>query len=150
IADRILKRLKFDNHKRNVITRLIRYHYENIFGLDDDAFRKKISEIGPGYMEYLFRCHRADNAAKAPEGFDRVMSKIDAAYDQYRAIIKRGEPLSIKELAVTGKDLLEAGVEPGKEVGRELERLLDAVLSDPGLNNREDLLALLTNNKTGT
>ncbi len=144
IANDVLRRLKFDNYRRNLITRLIRYHDVKIFGLDDAAFRKKISEIGPDYMEYLFMCHRADNAAKAPEGLDRVMAKIDAAYEQYRAIIGRGEPLTIGQLAVTGSDLLAAGVAPGKDVGIELARLLEIVLEDPGKIKKETLLEMIS------
>jgi len=53
-----------------------------------------------------------------------------------------GEPVSRGALAVTGDDLLAAGVPRGPEVGRLLDRLLDAVLADPALNSRERLLAL--------
>ncbi|MBQ9783175.1 MAG: hypothetical protein IJW44_01495 [Clostridia bacterium] len=48
---------------------------------------------------------------------------------------------SLRELALSGKDLLAAGIE-GRRIGVTLERLLAAVLEDPSLNQRQTLLAL--------
>jgi tRNA nucleotidyltransferase (CCA-adding enzyme) len=55
----------------------------------------------------------------------------------------RGEATSRGELALTGADLIEAGVSPGPAMGERLERLLRAVIDDPALNTRSALLALL-------
>lgn len=54
----------------------------------------------------------------------------------------RGEPTSLKDLAVTGEDLIAAGMTPGPRLGQVLGQLLDRVLEDPDLNNRETLLPL--------
>jgi len=50
-------------------------------------------------------------------------------------------PLTLKDLAVKGQDLIDAGVRPGPEVGATLQRLLDDVLDDPAHNTREYLLS---------
>lgn len=55
---------------------------------------------------------------------------------------ERGDPVSRSDLAVTGRDLAEAGIGSGPAMGRILAGLLDAVLDDPGLNTRETLLAM--------
>ncbi|HEY6059768.1 MAG TPA: CCA tRNA nucleotidyltransferase [Gemmatimonadales bacterium] len=57
------------------------------------------------------------------------------------AVRAAGDPLSLKDLAVHGDDLIAAGVRPGPEVGEMLARLLDHVLDDPGHNTRALLLA---------
>ena len=57
-----------------------------------------------------------------------------------RGIRERGEPLTRKQLAVTGEDLREAGVTPGPAMGLILDRLLALVVDDPGLNTRDTLL----------
>lgn len=54
----------------------------------------------------------------------------------------RGEATTRKELAVTGADLLAAGLH-GPAIGEALDRLLERVLDDPALNRRDALLALL-------
>lgn len=60
-----------------------------------------------------------------------------------RAVRSRGDPMTRRDLAIDGRDLLAAGVPAGPEVGALLDRLLDTVISDPGLNSRERLLDLV-------
>ena len=57
------------------------------------------------------------------------------------AITLRREPLGLKDLAIKGDELIEAGVRPGPDVGETLQRLLDEVLEDPTRNTREYLLS---------
>jgi hypothetical protein len=61
-----------------------------------------------------------------------------------QAVRRRGDPLTIGDLAVDGRDLIAAGVAEGPAVGATLRRLLDAVVIDPSLNTRDRLLALAT------
>ncbi|HSB52949.1 MAG TPA: CCA tRNA nucleotidyltransferase [Gemmatimonadales bacterium] len=58
-----------------------------------------------------------------------------------KGISERNEPLTRKQLAVTGDDLRAAGYPPGPEMGRLLDRLLGLVVDDPSLNTRDGLLA---------
>ncbi|HTT67967.1 MAG TPA: hypothetical protein VMF70_08065 [Gemmatimonadales bacterium] len=58
-----------------------------------------------------------------------------------RAIEASGDPLTVRDLAVTGNDLVDAGVPPGRGMGEMLRRLLDEVLDEPWRNTREHLLA---------
>ena len=51
------------------------------------------------------------------------------------------DPLTLKDLAVTGDDLLAAGVRPGPDVGGTLQRLLAEVLEDPARNTKQYLLS---------
>jgi tRNA nucleotidyltransferase (CCA-adding enzyme) len=52
-----------------------------------------------------------------------------------------GEPLTLKDLAVRGDDLIAAGVRPGPDVGEALARLLEEVLEDPARNTKDYLLS---------
>lgn len=61
--------------------------------------------------------------------------------DEMHGIRARGEPLSRKQLAVTGEDLREAGIPPGPGMGLLLDQLLALVVDDPSRNTREQLLA---------
>jgi hypothetical protein len=58
-----------------------------------------------------------------------------------RSIREAKDPLAVKDLAVSGDDLLAAGVRPGPEVGDTLQRLLAEVLDDPARNTRDYLLS---------
>ena len=58
-------------------------------------------------------------------------------------IRRRGDCVGLKTLAVTGKDLIEAGMRPGKELGEMLQSLLNLVLEHPEMNQKELLLRQL-------
>lgn len=60
------------------------------------------------------------------------------------------EPVELSDLAVTGDDLMRAGVRAGPAVGLTLRRLLDWVLEDPSRNQRDALLAQATSEPEGT
>ena len=58
------------------------------------------------------------------------------------AAAERAPCLAVAELAVNGGDLMKLGVEKGRRLGEILQKLLDAVIEDPGLNQKDALLKL--------
>jgi hypothetical protein len=61
------------------------------------------------------------------------------------AIMAESKALSIKDLAVAGKDLMAIGIKPGKTMGIILNELLETVLDDPAQNTKEKLLEIAGN-----
>ena len=61
----------------------------------------------------------------------------------YREILQKKECVSLKDLAVSGRDLIQAGMKPGKEIGETLDRFLEIVLEEPEKNTKEYLLSRL-------
>ena len=53
----------------------------------------------------------------------------------------KNEPYCIKDLAVTGNDILSLGIN-GKDIGKVMNIILDEVMKNPELNSREKLLNL--------
>ena len=66
----------------------------------------------------------------------------------YEEIISNKDCISRKTLAISGRDLIEAGVPEGKEMGNILEKLLNHVLENPQLNEKEKLLNILSTLRT--
>ena len=58
-------------------------------------------------------------------------------------ILSRGDCISLKQLALTGRDLIALGVKPGPELGQKLAFLFRKVLEQPELNEKETLKKLL-------
>ena len=58
----------------------------------------------------------------------------------YKEILAKQQCVCLKDLAVTGKDLIAAGVQPGKQIGLILNGLLEHVLENPDDNKKEILL----------
>jgi tRNA nucleotidyltransferase (CCA-adding enzyme) len=65
---------------------------------------------------------------------------VRAAYRRAVRIAFR-DPIETADLAVTGNDLVDAGIAPGPEVGRILGALLEVVVDDPAENVRDRLIA---------
>jgi tRNA nucleotidyltransferase (CCA-adding enzyme) len=75
---------------------------------------------------------------------DDLLALLPAARSLLPVVAKvrdANPPLTLKDLAVKGDDLIAAGVRPGPDVGEVLARLLDEVLEDPSRNTREYLLS---------
>lgn len=142
MAHRILKRLKFDNDTLHKVCRLIRFHDYRMEATEYPV-RQAINLIGedlfPSYMEV----RRADVLAQSMYKREEKLRNLDEIERLYRKIVKEGQCVSLRTLAISGKDLLEAGMEPGRQIGEKLEELLKIVLKDPNLNTKEELLKKL-------
>ena len=60
----------------------------------------------------------------------------------YEEILASSTCVQKSQMSVTGKDLIAMGMKPGKEMGQVLDQLFEAVLEDPEMNNKENLMAL--------
>ena len=141
LAREILRRLKFDNYTIDIVTRLVKWH-DYRFGDKPVAVRRAASKIGTDLMEDLFLLQRADILGQNPNTWKEKLSKLSRAEKTYQEIREAGECLSLKELQVNGRDLIEHGFAPGKELGEILAGLLEQVLKNPEKNEKEILFSL--------
>ena len=83
---------------------------------------------------------RADILAQSDYRQQEKLQYVEEYRRIYGQILAGHQCLTMKDLAVTGKDLIEAGMKPGKELGAVLKQMLEAVVDDPRLNTKEILL----------
>lgn len=141
MAEQILRRLKFDNATIERVRRLVRYHDDRP-KLTEKNIRRTISRIGPDLYPDLFTVKRADTLAQSDYGRKEKLEAIDAYEAYYQRIISRGDCLTRSELAISGRDLMAMGIQPGVQMGEILNRLFDYVLEHPEDNRKEKLAAL--------
>lgn len=139
LADRILRDLKYDNQTREAAVRLIAWHDCNL-GDSLPEIRKSISELGEEWFLPLLEVKTSDVEAQSDYQRDEKLGKIEYWRNAFEEIRCAGDCLSLKDLAVSGKDLIAAGAAPGKEIGRILHEMLEEVLREPAHNTREYLL----------
>jgi len=60
-------------------------------------------------------------------------------------ILKSGECFTLKDLAIDGQTLITAGIPSGKNMGQIIAQLLDMVMVDPALNQKDTLLEIALN-----
>ena len=70
-------------------------------------------------------------------GEESLLKELTALY---HTILEKQQCLCIKDLKISGKDLIEDGMKPGKEMGEILAKLLELVLEEPQRNEREWLI----------
>ncbi len=139
MAERILRRLKYDNDTVRSVTTLVKYHGIKIDNTPS-AMRHAIAEVGEALFPLLFQVKHADGAAQAPGRLAEKEEQLAIWKQLYEDVYARGDCLGLKQLAVTGKDLLAAGMKPGREMGQVLQLMLEDVLDEPSHNEKNYLL----------
>ena len=127
-AEAVLKGLKMDNETIGNVSRMIEGAKETL-PLEKPAVRRAMSRYTPYQLEGALKLKELMGSPDAEE-IRRLREEI----------IRDGDCVSLKDLAVKGRDLLEAGVERGPMVGKILDHLFDLVLLHPEKNDRELLL----------
>ncbi|MBA3689138.1 MAG: CCA tRNA nucleotidyltransferase [Chloroflexi bacterium] len=139
LAELVLQRLRAPRAEVTRVGRLVRHHmFAYTPDWTDAAVRRFVRRVGVDLLPDLFALRAADDVASGveePPGGWRVLRERVAAV--------ANDPLEAQQLAMTGDDLVaQLQIPPGPAIGRLLAALLDAVLEDPTLNSREQLLAL--------
>ncbi len=141
IAKDVLRRLKFDNDTLEKVVKLVRYHDQEI-GLTASGVRRAVNRIGEDIFPMLFAVRYADIQAQSNYMREEKLEKLAQLRELYDGICRRQECISLKDLAVTGSDLIALGMSPGREIGELLKELLDLVLENPHKNTRDELLRI--------
>jgi tRNA nucleotidyltransferase (CCA-adding enzyme) len=127
MADAILRRLKSPTELRERVVLLIESHKD--LPLADKTFlRRRLSQLGWEAFQQLLQLQQADT--------ESTYTEIDALLQEIRL---ENPCLTLKDLAVNGRDLMALGIK-GKSLGATLNALLDQVLEEALPNEKEALL----------
>ena len=139
IAREILHRLKFDNDTIRKVCVLVRHHDERIVP-GTKYMRRAVAHIGEDAFPALFEVQEADIMAQSNYKREQKLDALATNRKDYDEICALNQCVSKATLAVTGKDLIDCGMKPGKEIGRVLDLMLKDVIEEPEHNNKEYLL----------
>ncbi|MDX6409103.1 MAG: hypothetical protein QOE13_2174 [Gaiellaceae bacterium] len=136
LAASAMRRLRYSTGVRTYVTRLVRAH---AFPLDhvDELFARRMLRMHGDELAFDLVTHKqADLRGKQVEPAElEAASRLRALLEQERV-----QPHRLADLAVDGSDLIALGYAEGPSLGSALDGLLDAVVEDPALNSREQLL----------
>ena len=120
------------------------FHYESSW--TDSAVRRFIVRVGVENIEDLFDLRLADMYGMWNESVDMRYSEAIQLLLEFKerisAQLEKNNAMSLKDLKVNGKDLMQIGIPAGKDLGRILNELMDCVLEDPQMNDKEKLLEI--------
>lgn len=139
-AEAVMKRLKASNADTEHVVELISKQ-SDLFPPDapDSGVRRWLMHVPPSLVNDLFRLRIALWRANPVERGDRDLRE---RWSHVRRVLAEQPALTTGHLAIDGRDLKQLGMEPGPQFGEILRTLLDRVIEDPSLNERETLLAM--------
>lgn len=138
IAKTVMKRLKFDNDTIRKVTKLVAYHDYRMEPTGANV-RRAMHEIGVELFPYYLSVRLADTKAQSSYERRGKLENIIQIRELYRNALRNKECVTLKDLAVTGTDLINLGIAPGKKLGTLLNELLDMVIEDPAWNQKGKL-----------
>ena len=139
LSKKILKRLKCDNDTISKVSLLVFYHDVRTEA-ERRPVRRLINRIGAENIESLLMLQTADTLAQSDYMREDKLKRIEELRVLAQEIADKGEAVNLKGLAVDGNDLKKLGFKPGRTLGAALKTLLEQVLDEPELNNRDYLL----------
>ena len=139
MAVEILRRLKYDNDTIDKTKRFVKHHDERLEA-GTKTMRRAMNRIGADAFPDIFKVWIADVSAQSDFQREDKFKRIERNKLDYEEIIAKKECVSLKDLAVTGRDLIDAGMQAGPKLGEVLDEMLKDVIEEPEHNNKEYLL----------
>jgi tRNA nucleotidyltransferase (CCA-adding enzyme) len=128
----LLRQLRCSNQECDRVRALIALHRPDYQQTWSDAdVRRWLTRVGVEIFDDVLTL----------SGIAHEIAEAEALRSRARQQVDAGVPLTLRDLAITGKDLIaELQLTPGPQLGALLEQLLVLVLDDPSLNERGTLL----------
>ena len=141
LARQLMHQYRYPNAIAESVIHLIETHMVNYDETwKDGAVRRFIIRVGENLLPNLYRLRLADFYAKRAE--EPPPDFLTPLITHIERVLAISDTLTVKDLAVNGRDLGEYGIKPGKSMGIILRELLETVLDDPSQNTRERLLEI--------
>ena len=139
LAKRAVKTLRLNGDTARCAVELVRYH-DAVLEPDPRAVRRWLNKLGEIQFRRLIQVHRADAQGQASwlrPGRMEQFAQVEAVLEK---VLREESRISRSDLAVTGRDLLDAGIPQGPAIGRLLEYLLRRVMDEELPNRKEALM----------
>ncbi|SHH35568.1 CCA tRNA nucleotidyltransferase [Clostridium grantii] len=147
ITTKIFKRMKFttaegiNSNDLKDILELIKYHDYPIEP-KKNIIKKVLSKLNGNLVQFerLLSVKKADALAQAPDKLNHRLKEIQEIELIFHEVIKDSPCTTIKDLAITGSDLINLGIPVGEQIGKILKALLEQVINEQVSNEKDILL----------
>ena len=140
IARDICRHLKLPKAQCAVVETLVRYH-DSRYSWVMHHIPEAILQLGEEQVRQVFALMRADLLAHSELGRDEGLERVAAAEAKLEQALREMQAFSLHDLAISGNDLREAGIEAGPVYGRVLNEALNRVARGELPNDKQALLA---------
>ncbi len=139
IADTVMKRMKYDNDTRQAVVELVKYHDSTVTARHN-AIKKWLNKIGEHQLRRLIKIRIADVLAQKLDYKDDRIYNANMVSNIIDEVIAQESCFLLKDLKVSGKQLLAIGFKEGPQIGQVLAKLLQLVIDDDIENDEKILL----------
>ncbi len=139
MAREALNRIRLPGDDVSRITHLVRSHMFAPFNSTNGA-RKFMHRYGEQHADDLLNLRWADSGGK--NSGNPQDGSVDLMGQYIQQVREAREPTQLSQLVINGHDLIQAGMQPGPQMGVVLKWLMQEVLEDPALNDRDTLLRM--------
>jgi tRNA nucleotidyltransferase/poly(A) polymerase len=138
-AEAIMRRLKASNADSERVTTLVAVQ-SDLFPPDapDAGVRRWLGHVSPTYTRDLFRLRFALCKAHRASGSDLV-----ERWRHLHKVLLQHPVIDASGLAIGGRELKALGLKPGPQFREILDALVQRVIEDPSLNERERLMSIV-------
>lgn len=147
LTSEIFKRMKITNSESlskddvKTIIKLIKYHDITIEHNKKDVKKWLFKLDGDEKLfKLLLEVKKIDTLAKCPKIQDEILNSINTIEVILKEILAENPCITLKDLSISGKDLINLGIPKGKKIGEILNILLQDVINEKIPNNKELLL----------
>lgn len=139
-----MHRLRYPNNRIDRVTKLVKFHMFPYFNSSKGARKFLRALNGDVKLAFdLFLVRESDASGKSTgemSTYDR--ESIDKGRKLLQEVLDNEGSFTLKDLAVNGRDMMELGLE-NRQIGQTLNKLLDLVVDNPDLNDRDTLMRLV-------
>ena len=137
-AIKLLDILKYSNKIKNNCINFLEYIDEDIY-IDKLTVKRYLNKIGKENLNNVIYLKSILKKCLKNVDEDNYSDRINKIIEE---IEKNNECYLLKDLKINGRDLEKLGYK-GKEIGIKLNKILDIVMKEPNLNNKENIIKLL-------
>lgn len=139
IADKVLARWEIDEVLRRDIVQLVFYH-DASFSAERKYVRKWVRRLGEVQYRRLLALKRADVLGQNPVNAQKRLDQIARMEQVLQSVLAEAGRMTVKDLDIKGRDLLELGYGQGRAIGDALDAMLNDVCAGSLSNEKQELL----------
>lgn len=140
MAKSILQRWKSSNELIEKVTILIDKHMSQHDNIGEKGLKRLIAKTGEEDIFNLLELQKSDRLCS---NSNSDIADLLERENKIKEILENKEVYEKNQLAIDGHDMIELGYKQGKIIGEILEYLLEQVLENPELNDKEKLIEIV-------
>ncbi len=138
---KFLKEFKYDNDTVNKVTDLTMYMHNSLNTKLE--IKQMLNLINLDLFEDLLKVKESEILSQNPLYKEERLSHLLYIRENLKDVIFNNECFNLKNLNISGKDLISLGLEKGKNIGEMLNELLELVMNNPDLNDKQVLIDIV-------